>query len=277
MRWSAIAAAIWVLSAAATSPAQAGVWEDRGRCVHPGGANADELIRSCTVFIESTPKPSDDLAEAYDMRGAAWSLKRDDDRALLDFDRAISLRPDNVGALHNRGRALTRKGFYDRAIADFDHAIKLDAKFSYNFIGRSDAWLFKGESTKAIYDAEHAVLLDPYIVDTLRQVCFVRGASGQDLERALVYCDKAMRSIPKVGAVFDTRALVQFKRGKFTEAISDADEALALQPDLESSRLVRGVAKLRLGRSAEGQADINAARSSDPGVLAEYARWGVVP
>ena len=280
MRAKIAAPAIWLLAtalAAATGPARAGVWEERTRCVYPSGASADQLISSCTAFIDSAPKPGDDLAEAYNMRGAGEHSNGDNDRALADFDRSLALRPDNAGALHNRGTAHLQRGDYDLAIADFDRAIKLYPTMSFSFIGRSNAWLLKGDVTKAVYDAERSVLVNPYLVDSLKQVCFIRAASGQDLERALVYCNKAMRSVPKVAAVFDTRALVQFKRGRFAEAISDADEALMLQPDLRSSRLIRGVAKLRLGQSADGQADIDAVRSADPGLLAEYARWGVAP
>ena len=62
----------------------------------------------------------------YCSRGLAWSLKKEYDIAIIDYDEAIRLEPKLALAYHNRGIAWLAKGQYDRAIKDFDQAIRLN-------------------------------------------------------------------------------------------------------------------------------------------------------
>jgi len=48
-------------------------------------------------------------------------------------------------------------------------------------------------------------------------------------------------------------------------------------PDLLGPLYSRGVTKLRLGKTSEGQADIAAALARNPKLAAEYERYGVKP
>ena len=65
-----------------------------------------------------------EVAELND-RGNRYREMGDFDRALRDFDKAISMAP-RVGELYsNRGNAHVGKGHYERAIADYDEAIRL--------------------------------------------------------------------------------------------------------------------------------------------------------
>ena len=64
--------------------------------------------------------------KTFVQRGNAYLNKGDDDRAVADYDTAISLEPDGAEAYGRRGDAHFNKRDYDRAIADYDAALRRD-------------------------------------------------------------------------------------------------------------------------------------------------------
>jgi hypothetical protein len=46
---------------------------------------------------------------------------------------------------------------------------------------------------------------------------------------------------------------------------------------MASARFGRGLAELKLGRTADGQADLALAAQLDPQIAANYAKFGVTP
>ena len=67
-------------------------------------------------------------ATAYFQRGWTYGVKRDPDRAIADFDKAIQIDPTNAVAYDDRGAAYGVKTNYDKALADFSESIRLDPK-----------------------------------------------------------------------------------------------------------------------------------------------------
>ena len=64
-------------------------------------------------------------------------------------------------AYHNRGLAWDNKGEYDKAIADYNQALTINPNYAYAYVNRGDAWNEKGEYDKAIADYNEAIRLDP--------------------------------------------------------------------------------------------------------------------
>ncbi|MEZ0220814.1 MAG: hypothetical protein ACAH22_11015, partial [Tardiphaga sp.] len=73
----------------------------------------------------------------------------------------------------------------------------------------------------------------------------------------------------------DSRGLVNLKNGQSKNAIADFDAALKINPQLTSSLYGRGLAKHRLGQTAEGDLDITNAKAMDPDIVKEFASYGV--
>lgn len=48
------------------------------------------------------------------------------DAAVADYDKALSLKPDDAGIHYNRGNALLEQGRDDQAVANFSKALSLD-------------------------------------------------------------------------------------------------------------------------------------------------------
>jgi tetratricopeptide (TPR) repeat protein len=68
---------------------------------------------------------------------------------------------------------------------------------------------------------------------------------------------------------------VQYKLGAFREAIADYGAAIAQNPKDAGSLYGRGMAKLKAGNIADGNADIAAAKAVEPDIADIYAGYGV--
>ncbi len=73
----------------------------------------------------------------------------------------IKLNPKHAYAYYNRGVAYGDKGDYDRAIADYDTAISLNPKYADAYNSRAWAYIKSGKAAKGLPDANKAIELDP--------------------------------------------------------------------------------------------------------------------
>jgi tetratricopeptide (TPR) repeat protein len=123
------------------------------KCLGLEGPIIDLVIDGCTAVIRSNQDPPQKLATAFDNRGVAYRLKGDYDHALLDYEQAIRLNPDNANAYNNLGVIYRIKGDYDRAIAAYDEAIWLkNSDFPAAFYNRALAYADKTEYDRALAD-----------------------------------------------------------------------------------------------------------------------------
>ena len=106
--------------------------------------------------------------------------------------------------------------------------------------------------------------------------CWARAQLGQDLDKALGDCNRALRMI-KTSGFLDSRGLVYLRLGRLDEAIADFDAALAENPKLAWSLYGRGLARLKKGMKAEGDADIKAALAIRPRLAETARRVGLAP
>ena len=88
--------------------------------LHP--VDWDAIILRCDDLVLQNAANSRPLVE----RGKAYLNKGDDDRAIADYDTAISLDPNCAEAYGRRGDAHFNKREYDRAVADYDAALRRD-------------------------------------------------------------------------------------------------------------------------------------------------------
>jgi tetratricopeptide (TPR) repeat protein len=143
--------------------------------------------------------------------------------------------------LAERGDANERAGLYDRAAEDYGRLIDIEPS-------NAKAW---------------------------NNRCWDRAVLGR-LEEALADCSEALRLAPDDPATLDSRGFTYLKLGRFEQAIADYDAALAHNPRDPGSLYGRGLARLRGQNDPEGgRADLAAAKALDPGIAAEFARYGL--
>jgi tetratricopeptide (TPR) repeat protein len=74
-----------------------------------------------------------------------------------------------------------------------------------------------------------------------------------------------------------SRGMVAIKQERWQDAWADYDRAVRLQPSSAHALYGRGIAALRLGRAAEGAADLAAAQRLDQAIAETYSRYAVEP
>ncbi len=206
------------------------------------GEDSAAAIRACTSIIRSDNASSPARAFAYHQRGAAYLAQGDGVRALADFDSAVQHNPHFAAAFISRAAIYEAQREYDRAASDYDEVLRISPEFGPAYVAR----------------------------------CWLRTLSGRDLAIARADCDRAIAM--GVGAsAYDTRGLLNLRSGDHQAAWTDYDAAVRVNSGDAHSRYGRGVAAVRLGRAAEGQADLDAAAAMDGAIAAAYAGYGVTP
>lgn len=104
---------------------------------------------------------SDEAAEFYIRRGNAWYNKMDYDKAIVDYDKAIKINPNDDLSFYNRGFAWGAKRDYKKAIEDYDTVIRLNSKNSNAYFIRASLWRAQKEFDKAIVDYTTAIEIAP--------------------------------------------------------------------------------------------------------------------
>jgi lipoprotein NlpI len=154
----ALRAILFLLAAALTAGVYAADREPECGAVT---GNPELAIKVCTRLIEFAGLDRADLARVYYTRGAEWASQGNHDRAIADFDVAISLDPKLAGAYFNRALSWSEKSEHDRAIADYDAALQLSPRDAKAHVGRAVELTVKGEYKRAIADYEQVIRIEP--------------------------------------------------------------------------------------------------------------------
>jgi tetratricopeptide (TPR) repeat protein len=96
-------------------------------------------------------------AEFYNNRGNEYREKKDYDKAIADFNKALELNfrpPESV--YYNRGATYGLKGHDDQAMADFNKALELNPKLPPAYEMRAMLYFKKKEYDKAWNDVHKA-------------------------------------------------------------------------------------------------------------------------
>lgn len=216
-------------------------------------------------------------AKPLSNRGLTRMQLGDDKGALEDFNRAIELSPQDPTLLTNRGQLYSRQGEHSLGLADYNAALQVNPRLPTTLTMRGNTFLDLGQDDRAAADFDAAVHADPQDADAAYGRCYGYIAMGRNLMSAKGSCDDAVRLDPNDPDFPELRGLVKLILHDDAGALADYDLALKLGgPDAE--RLYgRGVALKRLGRSAEGEAEMAKGRRLDASIERSFANLDVRP
>lgn len=228
---------------------------DDQQCEANVSSNPDQALPHCTALIESGKLSPEDLPKAFILRGYAYRTKGDYNHAILDFDKAIQLKPDLANAFNNRGLAYDYKGDYDHAIKDFDQAIQLQPDYSDAFNNRGLVFGEKGNYDRAIQDFDEAIKLRPdypEALDNRAGIFLIEGAYDQ----AIQDYSQAIKFEANNAGNFNDRAIAYDGKKDYRQALLDLDHALQLSPGAANILANRGVTNFYLGQFDAAEKDL---------------------
>ncbi|MEE8443338.1 MAG: tetratricopeptide repeat protein, partial [Dehalococcoidia bacterium] len=149
------------------------------------------------------------------------------ERAMAEFDQAISLNPQDGDAYLNRGFAYYSLGDLDIAIRDFTQAIRLNPQDAQAYTNRGSAYYELERYERAIRDYEQAISIDPQFAD----VYYNRGLAYlylPDLKRAIQDFSTALDFNSGDADAYAYRGLAYTHLSMGTEAQKDFEQARLL-------------------------------------------------
>ncbi len=285
-------------NAAATPGAASGTKTNAAELMRQGLAYAAQSeIHRALSDLERACRADPGNANCLYSLGAVYLRDKQPAQALKNFDAALRIEPNDVGAHLARAELrLARKGWPDAAAKA---AALAQTHGDLNAVARLTApqadvrlrlgWLYddSGQYRGSIrqfklwmryheHDIEMTSARDG-LADARNNFCYHRAKLDRHLERALRDCTLALRQEPKSAAILDSNGLVNLRLGNLAAAVKDYDAALGRKPHQPTSLYGRGLAELRLGEPRRGNADLAAAAKLDRRVAATFHRMGLDP
>ena len=226
-----------------------------------------DALGSKTISVEHR-------ANIYNDRGVAYWRLDNFRAALVDFNQAVQLFPENPATYNNRGNLLMSMGELGEAIRDFNRAILLAPGYAGAFNNRANAKMKQGQHEEAIKDYTRAIKLTP--TDPVAMAG--RGNAQLALSRrytALRDFSRALGLNARFGAGYGARARAYLELERYSEAIEDLTRAIAFDPKNYETFLIRGRAFLSGANYNSAITDFTKAIELKPNASNPYTERGL--
>ena len=203
----------------------------------------EEAIAKLRETLEQNPKHKCAMFKL----GQLYGEKKDNQNALLVYQRLKSVIPNSPTAHHNLAVALQRNQQIERAIGHYRKAVKLDPGRAMRQMELGRALIAAGEHRTAIGYLRRALELEPAYSDAL---LYLGNAYWklQDWDAAGAYYRRALVIAPDYDGAQYNLASILFKKGLFGESVEQFEILLERSPDFHDARkwLVQAREKLKL-------------------------------
>lgn len=190
------------------------------------------------------------------------------DLAIIDFNKAIELKPDDWNVYFYRGTSYSRKGDDGSAIADYSKAIQFKSDYAVLYSMRAISYRNKGDYDSAIADYNRVIQLEPDNESAyLNRIsaCKFKG----DYDRIIADCSKVIQLDPDSVSIYCSRGEAYCNKGDYDDAIADYSKAIGLEPGFEWLYCLRGKVYEEKEDYDRAIADYNKASKLNP----KYSRY----
>jgi len=163
-------------------------------------------------------------AQPYNNRGKIYFDRGEIDKALADYNKCIELEPNHVNALANRGAAFGMLQEWENALKDLNKALELEPFHSNALSNRAFVWFQQKEYRKSIADFRKYLSVKPGDADVINTIglCHFR---LKEYEKALAEFNRSIQIDATKGAFFLNRSLALNAMNDRTRALQDAQRA----------------------------------------------------
>jgi len=168
------------------------------------------------------------LAHDYYSLGCSHVTRKDYDRSIGNFNKAIELKSDYAKAYYGRGWVYERKKDYMRAVEDYSKAIKFSPGYTEAYVARGYVYENMGSYEKASSDYDKAIQLQPNYAKPYRGRAYMFLVSG-DHDKAIKNYTKAIQLSPGTGYHYCNRGYAHWITGDYKKAVEDCGKAIELK------------------------------------------------
>lgn len=206
-----------------TDDTGAGVWVAKTHLVR-----LVDAIDFFTTKLKADPR----AAESYHLRGWAYHLRGEPEKALTDLDTLLKLRPDDYRGLSHRGLVLGSLKRYEKAMKNLDDAVRTGGLFyAPCLVHRAQVLEAQGEYRRAFRDYELACQMNTGYAAAYCGQARARAYSTdpklRDLPFAVRVAEIACELSDHADGVFLAElAALYAKTGQFEEAVKTQEKAM---------------------------------------------------
>lgn len=190
-----------------------------------------------TTAIEHNPF----ITDAYELRGVARQNLGKHREAISDYEKALSMLPENRGIQFNKALAEGEIKDYENAEKSFDALLKAHPGFDNGYIGRAKLRLEKGDTIKALEDINKAIEINKHATNAYVIRADIAIKSSKNFEKALEDMNEAIKLQPQYAGFFINRAFLRYNLDDYFGAMADYDYAIQLEPHNTVALFNRGL------------------------------------
>jgi len=168
----------------------------------------DVIIKLITDEMLDTQKD----AELYLLRGNTWNKKKDYDKAIIDYNKAIKINPKNTELYIWIGNTWYNKKDYNKAIANYNKAIKINPNYELAFYNKGAVWVAKKEYNKAIADYTKAIDVNSNYADAYVSRGNIKRVFNGDYDGAIADYTDAIKINIDVENAYYYRGFAYYKK-----------------------------------------------------------------
>ena len=235
---------------------------------HPDSVQARYLLGLCYFFTDRDadavralqdlwPQESEDLNYLYVLGNAADKAGNSalQERALTRF---VELGQNTAEYHLLMGKAFLNREENDKALAELEQAAQSDPTLPFVHFNLGLAYLVRPDFIRAKEEFEKDIALEPDVAFNYDRLGLVY-LYLQDDEKAGQNFREALRRDSHLASSYFGLARVYQHEKKFDEALIAIASALTIEPDNPNYHNLKGQILLRVGRSKEGQAELDTA------------------
>ena len=195
--------------------------------------------------------------------------------ALLAFEQAIQLDPNDAVIYNGKGLALSSLNRYGEALAAYEQAIQLNPGFENAYINKAYVLYKLRRHLEALTDCERAIQLGPNNASFHN----LKGLVLSDLNRygeALAAYEQAIRLDPNITIAYNNKSSLLYSLKRYQEAIVSCEHAIGLDPRNAALHNYKGSILLALKRYGGALAAYEHAIRLDPRYALAYSNRGKV-
>ena len=198
---------------------------------------------------------SADADKAYVNRGRYYHSINENNKALQDYNSALSLNPAYALAYNNRANIYKEQGFFDSALVDYNKAILLDPGSYLSYANRALILWNKNENEGAMSDFTKSISLNPqYWANYYNRGLYYFGMKED--ENAIADFTRGIKLNFAYVDLYYKRGMAYYRVHKYGEAINDFSKAIELNPKISEYWIYRSLSETALGKTEEAKSDM---------------------